>query len=219
MAPINAHRVQLRAREIGHVDARVPPPSSILATHIAPINGHGLPHIDGDSLAQLIEECLACDEDGLPTLGNDFAVNQKLISVIIKAGIDHAFTNHDEPFEKQGRNIDRVTRCLDVIDLAIHKSPQVLYAQSDQDDLGAGDQNVSLFAWLVPKLLWLASDAREDDRVVSRKSWSVLHNLVATAARCSSNSKHCGTVSNFIASCTSGTASHLSSHHALTAAA
>ena len=218
MATVNGHRVQFRARESGHIDTRVPP-SSILATHIAPISGHGLPHIGGDNLAQLIEECLACDEDGQPVLGTEVAVNHKLISVIVKAGIDHAVINANDPFEKQGRKAHRLTRCLDVIDLAIQRSPQVLYALSDQDDLRAGDQGLSLFAWLIPKLLWLTSDAGEDHEDASLKAWSVLTSIVATAARCSSSSKYCGTVTNFTISCASGTTSRLTSMHALTLAA
>ena len=51
----------------GNMNARLPP--SILAAHIAPVNGNALPDVDPRIFAQLIEECLGYDEDGQPQVG------------------------------------------------------------------------------------------------------------------------------------------------------
>jgi serine/threonine-protein kinase ATR len=187
-----------------YTHGRLPPPSSILATHIAPINGNALPDVDPKIFAQLIEECLGYDEDSDPRVGTDAAINHRLICVIIKAGIDPASIDPDDPFKSQGRDYDQVARCLDVIDLAIRRSPLVVYALSGPDDLGPEDHNVPLFIWLIPKLLWLLGESPNEHGSVSSKSWSVLRNLVASSRICSISQGECEVVPAYIASCASG---------------
>src|SRR6266480_3754189 len=75
LAIVNPH-------ENEHMNGRLSPPSSILATHIAPVNGAALPDVDPKIFAQLIEECLGHDEDAQPRVGTDVAVNHRLICVI-----------------------------------------------------------------------------------------------------------------------------------------
>lgn len=207
MAPVNGHSVRSHGPDDGHVNERLLPPSSILATHIAPINGSPLPDVDPKIFAQLIEECLGYDEDAQPHVGTDVAVNHRLICVIVKAGIDPASVDEDDPFKAQGRDRDQVTRCLDVIDIAIRRSPLVLYALSGPDDLGPEDRNVPLFVWLIPKLSLLLDELQDGHDSVSSKSWLVLSNLVASARSCSIDHGHCDTVSIYIADCGSGTES------------
>jgi serine/threonine-protein kinase ATR len=204
MALVNGHRGRSQVSENGHTHGRLPPPSSILATHIAPINGNALPDVDPKIFAQLIEECLGYDQNAQPRVGTDVSVNHRLICVIVKAGIDLASIDQDDPFRTQGRDSDQVTRCLDVIDIAIRRSPFVLYALSGPDDLGPEDHNVPLFIWLIPKLLWLLGECQDEHESVSSKSWSVLHNLVACARSCSISHGDCETVPAYIANCASG---------------
>jgi hypothetical protein len=185
------------------MNARLPP--SILAAHIAPVNGNALPDVDPRIFAQLIEECLGYDEDGQPRVGTDVAVNHRLICVIVKAGIDPAFVDRDDPFKAQGRNGDQVTKCLEVIDIAIRMSPLVLYALSGADDLGPEDHMVPLFAWLIPKLLSVVCQGQDEHDPISSKAWSVLSNLMASARTCSISRGHCETVADYIANCASGT--------------
>ena len=205
MAPVNGHRFQSHVPENAHLSERLPPSSSILATHIAPVNGSGLPDVDPKIFAQLIEECLGCDEDAQPRVGTDVAVNHRLICVILKAGIDPASIDGDDPFKAEGRDGDHITRCLDVIDIAIRRSPLVLYAISGPDDLEPEDHNVPLFVWLIPRLLWLLRDCQDKDDLVCAKSWSVLSNVVASARSCSVSHGECETVPAYIANCASGT--------------
>jgi serine/threonine-protein kinase ATR len=201
---LNGHRIRSQVPENGHTKGRLPPPSSILATHIAPVHGNALPDVDPKIFAQLIEECLGYDDDAQPRVGTDFAVNHRLICVIVKAGIDPASIDQDDPFKAQGRDSNHVTRCLDVIDIALRRSPLVLYALSGPDDLGPEDHNVPLFVWLIPKLLWLLGEGQDEYDSVSSKSWSVLSNLVASARSCPVSHGECETVAAYIANCASG---------------
>src|SRR2546423_1539198 len=185
MALVNVQRIRSQIHENEHMNGRLSPPSSILATHIAPVNGNALPDVDPRIFAQLIEECLGYDDVGQPRVGTDVAVNHRLICVIVKAGIDPASIDQDDPFKAQGRNGDQVTRCLEVIDIAIRRSPLVLYALSGTDDLGPEDHMVPLFAWLIPKLLSLICQGQDEHDPISSKAWSVLSNLVASARTCS----------------------------------
>jgi hypothetical protein len=205
MALVKGHMASSQVPENGHAKGRLPPPSSILATHIAPVNGNTLPDVDPKIFAQLIEECLGCDEDAKSPISTDAAVNHRLICVVVKVGIDPASINQDDPFEAQGRASDHVTRCLDVVDIAIRRSPSVLYALSGTDDLGPEDRDVPLFMWLVPKLLWLLGEFQDEHHSVSSKSWSVLSNLVASARSCSMSLGERETVPAYIANCASGT--------------
>jgi hypothetical protein len=202
MAPVNGHRLGSYVPENGKMNARSPP--SILAAHIAPANGNALPDVDPKIFAQLIEECLAYDDGGQPRVGTDVAVNHRLICVIVKVGIDPVSIDQDDPFEAQSRNGDQVTRCLEVIDIAIQRSPLVLYALSGTDDLGPEDHMVPLFAWLIPKLLSVIGQGQGEHDPISSKAWSVLSNLVASARTCSINHGDCETVADYIANCASG---------------
>jgi hypothetical protein len=204
MALLNGHNIRNPVTDNGHAKGRLPPPSSILATHIAPTHGSALPDVDPKIFAQLIDECLGYDEDAQPRVGTDVAVNYRLICVIVKVGIDPISNAHDDPFKAQGRDSDHLVRCLDVIDIAIRRSPLVLYALSGPDDLGPEDHNVPLFIWLIPKLLWLLGEGQDEFGSVSSKSWFVLSNLVACARSCSSSHGECESVANYIASCASG---------------
>jgi serine/threonine-protein kinase ATR len=203
MALVNGRSGRSLLPENGHTHGRLPP-SSILATHIAPINGNALPDVDPKIFAQLIEECLGYDEDSNPRVGTDVAINHRLICVIVKAGIEPASIGQDDPFRAQGRNSDQVTRCLDVIDLAIRRSPLVLYALSGPDDLGPDDHNVPLYVWLIPKLLCLLGESQSEHDSVSSKLWSVLRSLVASSRACSISQGECDVVRTYAENCASG---------------
>jgi len=203
MTLVNGHGLRSHVPGNGNMNAPLPP--SILAAHIAPVNGNALPDVDPRIFAQLIEECLGYDEDGQPRWGTDVAVNHRLICVIVKAGIDPASIDEDDPFKAQDRNGDQVMRCLEVIDIAIRRSPLALYALSGTDDLGPEDHMVPLFAWLVPKLLSVICQGQDEHDPISSKAWSVLSSLVASARTCSISHGDCETVTDYIANCASGT--------------
>ena len=199
MAPVNDNRARTRASVNGPATAHIAPSSSIIATHLATANGNSLPQFDEKRFAQLIDECLESDGKGNSNWGTDVRVNKNLICVIVKAGIDPAPFDKRDPFVSEGRNPDQISRYLEVINLAIQRSPSVLYTLSGPEDLGSADENVPLFVWLIPKLFSLVGGANDENRSISSKAWDVLSNIVASTKRCSINHSECQTISSFIA--------------------
>ncbi|KIW57017.1 hypothetical protein PV05_05622 [Exophiala xenobiotica] len=127
-----------------------PPPSSMLATHV--VQGNGVPEFDRDSFSQLLAEALGSDEQGRSNLGADVAVNHKLICIIFQVGIDRAL--EENPFQSAavaGKAAPQLRTCLEVLQLAIERSPQVLFVKSEDNDvLGQGSV---LYCWLIPRLI------------------------------------------------------------------
>ena len=186
------------------LNSHTAPSSSILAGHFAPTNRGGLPRFDRESFTQLIKESLGHDEDGQSNIGPDAEVNHKLICIIVKAGIDDTELEQDSPFSQPGRSEELVLRCLQVIGIAIQRSPNVLYARSGPGDLASGDENVPLFLWLLPKLLSLVVHGINDHESVSEHATTVLRQTVEAAAQCSSNHEECNTLNVYLDGITSG---------------
>ena len=134
-----------------------PPPSSILATRVG--NGDDALEFNQDSFHQLLEESLGTDDNGQPNLGSDQSINHTLICIITKAGIDPFVRDlKDNPFQSNAAPSEReaqVSCCLDVIRTAIDRSPQVIFVKSVPEDHVAGEHQVPLYSWLLPKLLSL----------------------------------------------------------------
>lgn len=206
MAPVEGKRVQMAAhmKLNGSIHTQLAPPSSILATHLAPANGNGLPNFDRESFAQLIDVCLGSDENAQSNLGDDVAVNLRLICVIFKAGIDRVHASKDDPFKIPGRDADQIIRCLEVIERTIQRSPSVLYALAGPNDLDPADSHVPLFVWLVAKLSSMIGDCEEENVSITSKAGSLISTILALSADCSINHNKCKTMWAFIASCISG---------------
>lgn len=131
-----------------------PPPSSMIATHV--INGQGQPNISRDDFAHLLQESLGTDDRGRPNLGEDVVVNLKLIVVIVRLGIEPLIdVPRDNPFRAhldQGRNLSELQRCLDVIELALRQTPELVF--KDVEVIVDVQTNASLvYVWLLPILL------------------------------------------------------------------
>jgi hypothetical protein len=132
----------------------------MLATHVVQVNG--VPEFDRDSFNQLLAEALGSDEHGQSNLGADVAVNHKLICIIFQVGIDRVL--EENPFQSAalaGKAAPQLRTCLEVLHLAIERSPQVLFVKSeDSDVLGQGSV---LYCWLIPRLILLLTyDALRD---------------------------------------------------------
>ena len=204
MAPSNGYRVATRPDANGPVRASLPPPSSMLAAHIVPTHGPSPLNIDADSLLQLIDECLATDNTGQPAIGDDAVVHHTLICVIVKAGLEPLSAGHADPFSDPGRHADHITRCLQVIELAIRRSPSVLHVVSGPDHIGPTDHEVPLFLWLVPKLLSLLGSQQQALSTVILKVTDLLGGIVTEAQKCKSSTRDCQLVSRFIEGCLEG---------------
>ena len=145
-----------------HLNGFEPPSSSILVTHV--VHGNGVPDFDRDNFDQLLAEALGFDEHGQPNLGADVEVNHKLIHIVFQVGIERAL--EEDPFRAApaaGRGNSQLRTCLEVLQLAILRSPQVLFVKTDRQGIGAGIKACPLYSWLVPTLLPLvaSTDAEE----------------------------------------------------------
>ncbi|KIW85501.1 hypothetical protein Z517_00892 [Fonsecaea pedrosoi CBS 271.37] len=136
-----------------------PPPSSILATHV--VHGNGVTDFDQDNFNQLLIEALGTDDQGQPNLGADVAVNHKLICIVFQIGIERVL--EDDPFRSStaaGRGNSQFRTCLEVLQVAIKRSPQVLYVKSDTQGRLFNGNGCALYSWLIPTLLPLGAPAQ-----------------------------------------------------------
>ena len=192
----------------GHLNggAHGPPPSSMLAAHFAPVNGNGsggvLPDFDKSSFDLLLEESLGQDEYGEPNLGIDTGTNHKLICVLFKAGIDRALGQVDNPFNaySAGRDGVQIQLCLDVIKLALERSPRVLFVPTTYME-GNPRPPIPLYAWLIPKLLALLSISGEAGTESNEKIQEILAVALSAEGLCSTAGSACYDVSDFFHAC------------------
>ena len=177
-----------------------PPPSSMLATHV--VHAHGVPDLDRDNFQQLLTEVLSTDEQGQPNLGTDIAVNHKLICIIFQVGIEPSLVEDPfKPSKGSGRADSQMKSCLEVIQLAIEKSPQVLFVKSDPQGRDQSDGSLPLYFWLISHLLPLLASASSvgvhDDILGLIKS-------MVTSDRSSSPAQNSEVVLDFVRACISG---------------
>lgn len=216
MAPFNGQRLT-----DGHGDgggaAHRPPPSSILATHFAPVHGNGsvsaLPDFDKNSFDLLLEESLGHDEHGEPNLGTDIGTNRKLISVLFKAGIDRTFCQSENPFNAYpiGRDGLQIQSCLHVIKLAVQRSPRVLFVPAPYSEASPGEE-IPLYAWLVPKLLVLLTTCEELKGSFNENVRGVLAAVLGAGSLCSKPISLCSTISAFFYVCSDALLQNLESN-------
>ncbi|OAX81796.1 hypothetical protein ACJ72_03863 [Emergomyces africanus] len=130
------------------------PASSILAAHLAPhlSPGPNQRHaISRETFSQLRQEILGQNEGGQSSLEDNITDIHKMICVVIKAGLRPAFKARFLGEEMEGQILD----CLDIIRLAVYRSPQVLHEISDPEILGKNNTCAPLFAWLIRELFSL----------------------------------------------------------------
>ncbi|KIW67369.1 hypothetical protein PV04_06630 [Phialophora macrospora] len=144
------------------MNAFEPPPSSILVTHV--VHGNGAHDFDQDSFNQLLAEASGSDDQGQPNLGGDVAVNHKLICIVFQIGIEPAL--EENPFRaataaRKGKS--QLRTCLEVLQVAIERSQQVIFVKSDREGIGAATKACSLYSWLIPTLLPLVASDQTDE--------------------------------------------------------
>lgn len=186
----------------GSTKPQEPPPSSILAAHLAPVNGSAASfNFDRESFTQLLKESLGLDEEGQPNLGNDATINHKLIGVIVKAGLDHALDQPRDPFvadDEESETALEAHKCLDVIELAITRCPPVVYQLSGENEPREGDRDVPLFIWLIPKLLRLLSCRNLSSVKFEEKVWSVLECARSVDTKCGQSARFCKSIRQYL---------------------
>lgn len=185
----------------GPVTQQNPPPSSILATHLAPVNGNGAgSHFDRESFAQLLEESLGTDDEGHPNLGNDVSINHKLICVIVKAGLDHVLHQPRDPFlanEEESEVVLEACNCLEVLELAIVRCPLVVFELSGENEPNEGDRDVPLFLWLFPRLLRFLGNGDFHSMKVENKVWGIFERMFSFESKCAPASRFCKSIREY----------------------
>ncbi|KAL9620044.1 MAG: hypothetical protein Q9160_005422 [Pyrenula sp. 1 TL-2023] len=178
-----------------------PPPSSILATHLAPVNGNGTAlHFDRESFAQLLEESLGLDDNGHPNLGNDASINHKLICIIVKAGLDHVLHQPEDPFladDEESKIVLEACNCLEVLELAIERCPLVVFELSGENEPNEGDRDVPLFLWLFPRLLRFLCNRDFHSPKVENKVWSIFDRVFSFESKCAPASRFCKSIREY----------------------
>lgn len=190
----------------GTTSCSQPPPSSIIAAHLSPAIGSALPYFDREDFALLLKESLGADEDGQPNLGIDVTLNHKLICVIIMAGLDTLDLRSDDPFRKDNEHHDQIQGCIQVIDLAVDRTPEALFVLSKSEDLGPRAENVPLFIWIIPKLLSLLVLDKDESRMIADDVWPLLGKILASEKHCSNGADLCTSVSKYLEELVEGTA-------------
>jgi serine/threonine-protein kinase ATR len=183
----------------GMANGSQPPPSSLIATHLAPTDGSTFPSFDREDFALLLKESLASDEDGQPNLGTDVTLNHKLICVIIKAGLDTIDLRSDDPFRKDNDHYhNQIRGCVEVIDLVVERTPEALFVLSKSEDLDPRAMNVPLFVWVIPKLLSLLVLDNPDTTSIAELVWPLLGKMLASAKQCPNSFDLCISISTYL---------------------
>ncbi|KAK2787809.1 serine/threonine-protein kinase M1 [Emmonsiellopsis sp. PD_33] len=160
--------------------AALEPASSIIAAHLAPhlSPGPNQRHaISRETFSQLRQEILGQEEGGQSNLEDNITDVHNLICVVIKAGLQPLSKSRVLGEEMQGQILD----CLDIIRLAVQRSPHVLHEISDPEILGKHDVRAPLFAWLVHELFSLLF--AWDHTSVREKIYSLLTTICVTQLR------------------------------------
>lgn len=173
----------------------------MLATHVR--QGHGVPHLNQNSFTQLLEESLGHDEDGNPNLNDDAEVNHKLTLVVTQVGIDPFLINNDDnPFHSNrtsSKKIAQLRQCLAVLQLAITRSPQVLFRPVDLEE--SVTQGPPLYVYLLPRLFSVVG--RTEDAEATSTILNTVSSTLSTTQIYSDARRE--TLRTFLLNCLTGT--------------
>lgn len=128
------------------------PASSMLAAQLAPrlsSEGEQTHHLTRETFAQLRQE-LAGGIYSQLRLDDSVTDVNKLICIVLKAGLEPSLSVDEGPCDD---SLERQTiDCLEIIQMAVEKAPQVLVEISDPGLLGV-DIHAPLFTWLILRLI------------------------------------------------------------------
>ena len=191
------------------------PPSSTVASRLAPTlsseKSRGR-QLDTETFAQLLRGLLGSENDETSekiVLEPDVNVNYGLICVVVDAGLE---TAQDDPFVPAETVQTRMLDSLTVLELAIRKTPEVLYHVSSSDPSKQQDTQSPTFVWLISKLLSLWEKRKED--VIQERLHGLFSCMRDVQPRCSQSWNFCGPVSTFLQLCIDGKSSVVIEHQA-----
>ena len=180
-------------------------PQSTLAAQLVQQFTDGSKHArpsDQETFQQLLQEVIGTGTDAsisAEDLENNIYMNSKLIYVIAKTGLDH-LPPYD-PFKKGQRSSPPTKDSLAAIEVTIRKCPEVLFVDSQHQDMGSKDRG-RLYQWLLPKLFSIM--AKAEDVAVQQALTSALGSCMIGEGRSMSNGTRCGSVYAYIKCCVRG---------------
>lgn len=191
MAPragrITPHRQSQALRRNGDV-----PPT--LAAQIADQLAHGNTdprNQDRESLHLLLQEVLEANDDSSQPdgiIGNDAAINCRLICVIVRAGLGQRRIS--SRIDEQHRRAEDVVRSLRAIDLTISRCPDALFHPLDDLEPPVAS-DTPLFAWLIPRILDEIRELKFEE--VEQHALEIIHRTVLIGENTSP--RHCRSLS------------------------
>lgn len=171
-----------------------PPPSSILATHV--VSTSASPVLTSEEFANLLQEVLGPTETGELNNIVDTETNLKLLNIILLVGVlPFIDFNAEGPFKKpfaQGANLEQLKKCLDVLHLAVDRSPQVLFKPTGRN-IYPGTESPPIHVLLLAVSASL--NLKSKDAEIVTKSGDLLR--LCLVADCNCPCGGCSTVSNF----------------------
>ncbi|EEP77729.1 hypothetical protein UREG_02578 [Uncinocarpus reesii 1704] len=159
------------------------PASSLIAVHLAPhlaSGGNGGHTIERETFSQLRREILGQDENGHVNLDDSLSDIHTLICVVIRAGLEPLLKRRKSTLPEDdilGQMLD----CLDIVQLAIQRAPQVLQEPCDPGVLGEDTVPAPLFAWIIP--LHISLLCAWDEKAVRDKICRVLSTIYMSQFR------------------------------------
>lgn len=155
-------------------------------------------------LRQLLREILDADQAEYPpagTIETNIEVNQRLIYVISRAGLDNI--HDDNPFEVQKDVHAQALDSLSVIDLTIRRCPDVLFSVSEESNVRSQPTG-PVFLWLVPQMINLLEDKTiEEIRIGAEK---ILRLSLSLQRRSIASKTRLHPIFKYIQGCIKGTA-------------
>lgn len=145
----------------------VPPPSSMLASHVA--DGFKNRNLSRDNFTKLLQESLSDDQNGDPNLGTDVLMNARLVGVVIQVGIEPLLTSKNtDPFRRQidqGSASDGLKDCLAVLHRVLQRTPGVVHSAIDAAQCPERASQ-GLYAWLLPTVLLVSVHSRDPEKIL-----------------------------------------------------
>lgn len=171
----------------------------MLATHV--VNANGVPDLDRDNFKQLLAEVLSTDEEGQPNLGTDVTVNHKLICIIYQVGIEPNLIENPFKTSGTGKADSQLASCLEAIQLAVEKTPHVLFLKSEPQGGVQSVQTPPLYFWLISRLVQLLASTPSVD--VRHRVISLIEMILQGDRKCSPNQQP-GVITDFLRALISG---------------
>ena len=181
------------------------PTSSLIASHIAPHlasgpnRGYG---IDRETLSQLRQEILGQEGNSTPNFDDNVNDILNLICVIVKAGLEPSLKSRKSSSLPEVDVVGQTLDCLDIIRLAILRTPNVLYENTNPDILGKDVAQTPLFASLIPHVLVLL--CIWDEKSVQELACQVISAVYSSHFKSVRLWYSAKTVSRFLEACVSG---------------